>query len=272
MRLSIEHLTTYRYDELARHSTQYVRLTPKSSARQRVLDWQLDMPAAPLISTDGFGNILHVLTLDEPHRSISIRAHGEVDVLDEDMEDEDDSLSPLVHSRFTRLTRPSAALTEFAHQCIRQPGRAGMEKLMVEVLSHMPYTPGSTHAGSTAGEAFALGQGVCQDHTHVFLACARLLGLPARYVSGYLYSQDEGHVASHAWAEVWLDDGWHTFDITNQQCQPRNHLKLAVGMDYLDACPVRGVRYGGGPESLHAVATVERLDEPTVERLDEPQQ
>ena len=262
MRLSIEHLTTYRYDELARHSTQYVRLTPKSSARQHVLDWQLDMPAAPLVSTDGFGNVLHVLTLDEPHRSISIRAHGEVEVLDEDREDDDDGLSPLVHSRFTRLTRPSAALTEFAHQYAVQPGLAGMEKLMVEVLAHMPYTPGSTHAGSTAGEAFALGQGVCQDHTHVFLACARLTGRPARYVSGYLYSQDDHHVASHAWAEVWLDGIWHTFDITNQQCQPRNHLKLAVGMDYLDACPVRGVRYGGGPESLHAVATVERLDEP----------
>lgn len=262
MRLSIEHLTTYRYDDLARHSTQYVRLTPKPSPRQRIIDWRLDMPAQPLQSTDGFGNILHVLTLDAPHRTISIRAHGQVDVLDEDREDDDTGLSPLVHCRYTRLTRPSQEMAEFARSHVRRPVQADMERLMAQVLARMPYTPGGTHVGSTAGEAFALGLGVCQDHTHVFLACARLLGLPARYVSGYLYSQDDDHVASHAWAEVWLEDRWRTFDITNQQCRPRNHLKLAVGMDYLDACPVRGVRYGGGPESLHAVATVERLDEP----------
>jgi transglutaminase-like putative cysteine protease len=80
--------------------------------------------------------------------------------------------------------------------------------------------------------------------------------MPARYVSGYLYSRDSEHVASHAWAEVWHDDSWHTFDVTNQTCLPRQHLKLAVGMDYLDACPVRGVRFGGGVESLEAVAWV----------------
>jgi transglutaminase-like putative cysteine protease len=97
---------------------------------------------------------------------------------------------------------------------------------------------------------------VCQDHTHVFLACCRALGLPARYVSGYLYSQDSEHVASHAWAEVWQDGSWHTFDVTNQTRLPRHHLKLAVGLDYMDACPVRGVRFGGGIESLKAVAEV----------------
>jgi len=124
----------------------------------------------------------------------------------------------------------------------------------------MPYVPGSTMVSSTATEAFSAGRGVCQDHTHVFLSCCRVLGIPARYVSGYLYTNDSSHVASHAWAEVWLGDRWHTFDITNQVCEPTHHLKLAVGLDYLDACPVRGVRYGGGEESMHAFALVERSD------------
>ncbi|MBZ2187467.1 transglutaminase family protein [Alcanivorax sp. JB21] len=265
MKLSIEHLTTYRYDEEARHSTQYIRLTPKPSSRQRILNWQLEMPQAPLLSSDGFGNILHVLTLDQPHSSISILARGDVEILDEVQEDELTGLSPLVYLRYTRLTRPSQAITAFMRQFTGE-GRPSntldrLEALMRGVLEVMPYTPGATHSASSAGEAFALQQGVCQDHTHVFLACARLMALPARYVSGYLYSEDEGHVASHAWAEVWCDGVWHTFDITNQSRQPLQHLKLAVGLDYLDACPVRGVRYGGGPESMHAVATVARLDQ-----------
>ena len=261
MKLSIEHLTTYRYDEEARHSTQYIRLTPKPSSRQRILNWELEMPEEALLSTDGFGNILHVLTLDQPHSSISILARGDVEILDGDQEEEVTGLSPLVYSRYTRLTRPSQAIIAFARLYQQGGTMDRLNALMRGVLEAMPYTPGATHSASSAGEAFALQQGVCQDHTHVFLACARLMALPARYVSGYLYSEDEGHVASHAWAEVWFEGAWHTFDITNQSRQPLQHLKLAVGLDYLDACPVRGVRYGGGPESMHAVATVARLDQ-----------
>ena len=261
MRLSIEHLTTYRYDEEARHSTQYVRLTPRSSPRQRIIDWQLEMPQTPLVSSDGFGNILHVLTLDQPHSSIAILARGEVEILDEDREDDDSGLSPLVYRRFTRLTRPSSAIRDFVAEHVAATDTATLERLMPALLERMSYTPGATHAGSSAGEAFAGGQGVCQDHTHVFIACARLIGLPARYVSGYLYSEDHEHVASHAWAEVWYEGTWHSFDVVNQMRQPRHHLKLAVGLDYLDACPVRGVRYGGGSEAMHASAIVERLDQ-----------
>ncbi|WP_111656961.1 transglutaminase family protein [Isoalcanivorax indicus] len=261
MRLSIEHLTTYRYDHEARHSTQYVRLTPRPSPRQRILSWQLEMPQTPLVSSDGFGNILHVLTLDQPHSSISILARGEVEITDDDREQDDSSLSPLVYSRHTRLTRPSSAIRSFLAELGDSADEATLERLMAALLARMAYTPGMTHAGSSAGEAFAGGHGVCQDHTHVFLACCRLLGLPARYVSGYLYSEDQEHVASHAWAEVWFQDAWHSYDVVNQTRQLRQHLKLAVGLDYLDACPVRGVRYGGGPESMHATATVERLDQ-----------
>ena len=100
------------------------------------------------------------------------------------------------------------------------------------------------------------GAGVCQDHTHAFLACARSLGIPARYVSGYLCTEDASHLASHAWAEAWLDDGWYSFDVTNRLARPERHLKLAVGLDYLDACPVRGMRRGGGGEQMHAKVRV----------------
>lgn len=258
MRLSIEHHTHYRYDEVVRRSTQYLRLTPKPSTRQKVLSWQLDMPCAAEQITDGFGNILHVLTLDQPHTEISIRAHGEVEVQESEEEQGEDRLSPMVYQRFTPITRADAAIRAFAGQ-YRDIG--GLAQMSADLLARMPFQTGRTSVSSTAAQAFKTGGGVCQDHTHVFLSCCRVLGLPARYVSGYLYTTDSSHVASHAWAEVWFDHRWHTFDVTNQAMAPERHLKLAVGLDYMDACPVRGVRYGGGPEALHTYALVERSEQ-----------
>ena len=117
----------------------------------------------------------------------------------------------------------------------------------------MPFRPGDTHSACSAMEAFALGSGVCQDHTHVFLACCRHLGVPARYVSGYLHSDG---VASHAWAEAWVVDRWHSFDVANSRPAGEDHIKLAIGGDYLDACPIRGTRVGGGAETMLATASV----------------
>ncbi|RWT31666.1 transglutaminase-like domain-containing protein, partial [Aeromonas caviae] len=159
------------------------------------------------------------------------------------------------------LTRPTPALQDLAKACLpEEPTLADLQSLMARILVLMPYQPGSTDATFSADEALASGSGVCQDHTHVFLTCCRHAGLPARYVSGYLYSQDNSHVAMHAWAEVWIEERWHTFDVTNLTSSTSEHLKLAVGMDYLDACPVRGVRYGGGCEQLQSQAQVTRLD------------
>lgn len=260
MRLTIEHRTEYRYEKEVTHSTQYLRLTPKNSAQQRVLSWDLDMPEQASRATDAFGNILHVLTLDRPHDSISITARGEVDISDVLVESEEQRLSPLVFQRFTPITRADQGIKEFAAGFSGAPSVDQLAALSAALIERMPYSPGSTMVTSTAAEAFYAGSGVCQDHTHVFLSCCRVLGIPARYVSGYLCTDDSNHVASHAWAEVWLDGGWQTVDVTNQVVTPSHHLKLAVGLDYLDACPVRGVRYGGGVESMHAFALVERSD------------
>ena len=169
-------------------------------------------------------------------------------------------LSPLVFLRHSPLTQPDAAIQAFAlryHQ--PQAMLAALENLMADLLLRMPYTPGSTLVTDSAAEAFAARTGVCQDHTHVFLSCCRSLNIPARYVSGYLHSKDSTHVATHAWAEVWVEDRWHCFDITNNTRIPDQHLKLAVGIDYLDACPVRGLRIGGGYEDMCAIAAVQMM-------------
>lgn len=252
MKLAIHHDTTYRYADRVRASIQYLRLTPQDSARQRVLDWQLELPQAAQAMRDAHGNILHVLTLDEPHQAVVIGAHGHVEI-DESCESESEAGSPLPYLRSTALTAADAALREFARACCAgQRDRATLIGLMEQLHRRMPFTPGITQVETTAAEAFALGLGVCQDHTHVFLACARSLGIPARYVSGYLCRAGSSELASHAWAEAWVDGAWYSFDVTNRLTRPARHLKLAVGLDYLDACPVRGMRRGG-QEQMHAL-------------------
>ena len=260
MKLNIEHNTHYRYAQPVQRSIQYLRLTPQDSPHQRILSWQLSLPDDAVRTTDAFGNVLHVLTLDEPHQAITIRVLGEVEIEDGVEDRALGHLSPLVFLRHSPLTQPDDAIQAFAlryHQ--PQAVLSGLEHLMGELLLKMPYSPGSTRVTDSAAEAFAAGSGVCQDHTHVFLSCCRSLNIPARYVSGYLYSEDSTHVATHAWAEVWVEERWHSFDVTNNTRMPNQHLKLAVGIDYLDACPVRGMRLGGGCEDMSAIAAVQMM-------------
>ncbi|MFP9229970.1 transglutaminase family protein [Pectobacterium cacticida] len=259
MKLTINHLTHYRYDEEVKFSTQYLRLTPKNSARQKIRQWKLTLPVPAVQTTDAYGNVLHVLTLDRPHHDITIHAQGVVDLIDGDAEEapQQDGLSPLVFLRMTPLTEADAHIRAFAQRYYRHHApEESLNTLMAELQLKMPYTPGATQVQDTAAAAFTLQKGVCQDHTHVFLACCRSLNIPARYVSGYVYSQDTQHVAMHAWAEVWLNGRWQGFDITNCTRQLRQHLLLAVGMDYMDACPVRGTRLGGGCEEMFSEAEV----------------
>ncbi|RJG13445.1 transglutaminase family protein [Pseudomonas cavernicola] len=259
MRLSISHDTTYHYEDQVRASIQYLRMTPHDSERQQVLNWELNLPRPVRAQLDPYGNILHVLTMDEPHESIVIGARGQVEI-DELREAEHEGQSALPFLRVTRLTEPDQALREFAkQQCKDRRDRTGLIELMHALNAHICYQPGTTAVETSAAEAFAGRQGVCQDHAHAFLACTRSLGIPARYVSGYLYTDSSDHLASHAWAEAWLDGGWYSFDVTNCLAKPERHLKLAIGLDYLDACPVRGMRRGGGIEQMHAHVEVSPL-------------
>ncbi|MDD2056001.1 transglutaminase family protein [Pseudomonas sp. GD03860] len=256
MRLTISHETAYHYEDQVRASIQYLRLTPHDSERQQVLAWQLDLPRPVRAQLDPFGNILHVLSLEEPHSDLIIGARGLVEI-DESREAEHEEQSPLPFLRFTRLTEADDAMRAFAsQQCRKRRDRSALIDLMNALNQRMAYRPGSTAVDTSAAQAFAGGAGVCQDHTHAFLACARSLGVPARYVSGYLFDSESQQMASHAWAEAWLDDAWYSFDVTNQLARPERHLKLAVGLDYLDACPVRGMRRGGGCEQMHAKVLV----------------
>jgi transglutaminase-like putative cysteine protease len=250
MILTVNHETVYRYDAAVNHSTQYLRLTPPDGEGQRVLDWKLELPVPATTARDAFGNILHVLTMDMPHSEIRIRATGIVET-DAGERSSAGAGDPRPYLRVTPLTEMSAAMMEFA-----APFRLdittldGVEALMLAVLARVAHEQGISQAVNNAAEIFAVGMGNSHDYAHVFLACCRYLGVPARYVSGYMHepSRWRNGTSSHAWVEVWLQDCWWGFDVANGCRAGALHLKLAVGMDYMDACPVRGVRRGGGGE------------------------
>jgi transglutaminase-like putative cysteine protease len=261
MKISIEHTTRYVYETPVRYSTQYLRLVPSSDGRQRVIEWRLDTPGNPVELTDGYGNTMHVLTIVGPVSEIAICSSGTVETSasQDEPREEEPALSPLLFLRASPLTQAAGALSEFAEGFRgRTASVSGLRGLAEAVLTRLPFKAGETSAHSTAVEAFATECGVCQDHAHVFIACCRHLGVPARYVSGYLHVPDsaEAPVASHAWAEAWVVDRWRSFDITNARPAGERHIKLAIGADYLEASPVRGVRRGGGEEQLIASALV----------------
>ena len=135
--------------------------------------------------------------------------------------------------------------------------RDAVLSLMQAINAAVQYETGTTSVEHTAAQALAQGRGVCQDHAHIFIACARIAGLPARYVSGYLDANSDGQLASHAWADIWLpDEGWLSCDVTNTRFADEPYCRLAVGRDYLDASPVRGRRDGGAHESLEVTVEV----------------
>jgi len=244
MKFSITHEFKYTYDSPVRLSTQYLRLTPRDTARQKVTGWNLETPGPALRTTDGYGNVLHVLTMDKAVSEISIEAAGTVETspaLDEPSDFTGAPLSPLLFLRPTGLTRVDEPLGAFAGKFRRAvPEHSGLRELAAAIHDK--------HRDSSAADA-----------VHAFIACCRHLGVPARYVSGYTYARkkDNNGVAMHAWAEAWVVERWRSFDIAHDSPVGEAHIKLAVGADYLDACPVRGVRIGGGAETLLANAHVE---------------
>lgn len=260
MILKVHHNTIYSYSEVIKQSIQLLRLTPLNNVRQKILEWDLKAPGITTSSIDWFGNITHCLTLPELRNEIEITAIGRVKVSTARPNPRLGTLHPLYYLRHTQLANLNQEMKDFALGFARPltgitslPDAETLKTLVSlskEILAKVAYVRGSTNSSTTATDAFTLGSGVCQDHSHIFLACSRFLGIPARYVSGYLHTDDTSHLASHAWAEAWVNNAWHSFDISNQCPAGEQHIELAYGLDYLDACPIRGSRVGGGQEQM----------------------
>lgn len=257
MRIRIDHATTYAYDQAARFIIQILRLTPRSCDGQQVDKWRIetDVDARLRQSEDAFGNILHTLYTEQPADSLTVRVAGEVTTTDTGgvLTGWPERLSPLVYLRETPLTACDEALSGFAEAFRDRPVLDQMHALMTALHDTIAFEVGATSADHTAAQAFAEGRGVCQDHAHIFVAVARRLGAPARYVSGHMVRLDgqTTQEAAHAWVEAHIEGlGWVGFDPANGVCPTDAYVRIASGPDYLGAAPVRGTSYGGAGERL----------------------
>ena len=272
MRLSVHHATHFEFDQPSGHSIHDVRLTPKPASGQRLISWRIDGPGKRSDWTDGHGNQVTTFSLAQEHDSVEIEVHGLYEYSGADQwlryaetptlpapfwlrntgrAMHDASFDPLIDGLAARAAEPGERVS-------------ALHELMQRVGERMAYKTGVSTVETTAIEALARSAGVAQDTAHVFIAACRRLGVPARYVSGYLRNDDaELHVGrtSHSWAEAWAPGlDWVGFDPANGTSPRGDSLRVAVGLDYRDAAPVSGRRVGFGDAIMTVEASVRQVD------------
>lgn len=301
MLLHVVHETSYRYRPAVDTAQHVVYLKPADSGAQQVLGYQLQIEPPPALlreQRDVYGNTRASFSFQSAHDQLTVVADSIVsttpDPLARDVSSAPQLVAPWEQVRERFRYRVGAAydsaseflfaspyvpqgdaFTEFA-QLSFTPGRPllhAAEGLMTQIHTRMTYESESTEVNTPALDALKQGKGVCQDFAHIMVACCRALGLPARYVSGYMLTTPPpgqprliGSDASHAWASVYFPgEGvqrgrWLDFDPTNNRAPGEDYVTLATGRDFLDVSPMRGVIRGGSRHKLRVAVTVEPAD------------
>lgn len=258
MRLTVKHTTSYLYDAPVDYGLQQVRLTPKERESQKILRWDITIEGGykQLHFTDHNANHVDLINIEAGGDRVIINVNGEVETNDTSgiIGRHRGFMALWMFKRPTLLTTPGARIRAllkelgngFENDIIRAHALSAL------IVKHVPYATGKTDAGTDAEQAVIHGAGVCQDHAHIFITLMRLLGHPARYVSGYLMMNDrEEQDATHAWAEAWFDGiGWVGFDVSNGYSPDDRYIRVATGLDYNDASPASGMRFGPTGESM----------------------
>ncbi len=266
MLLKINHSTRYSYEVAASYALQQLRIRPRSSSGQNVKSWDMQFEGAQRQAsfTDEHGNLVDLVKLDSGSKEVSVLVSGEVETLQTNgVVGVHDLPMPLwFYLRQTKLTKPGErvkALTKSAGLDAGD-GVAALHKLSEQILAEVTYETGTTSVMTSAEAALEHRVGVCQDHTHIFLSAARLLGFPARYVSGYLMMNDRvDQDASHAWAEAHVDGlGWVGFDISNAISPDERYVQIARSLDYIGAAPTSGFVVGAQQENLIVTVQVQQ--------------
>lgn len=258
MRLEIAHTTEYTYSQPVHYALQQARLTPKKRVGIRVEKWELDVNGgqAELSFQDHHNNTVHLIGVEQGAERIEIITSGVIETSENTgVVGKDRDLAPIWYFKgSTDLTKPGPRTRKLSKSIDTDKGTdiERLHELSDSVRGEVNYETGMTDILTTAEAALEAGHGVCQDHAHIFIAAARLLNYPARYVSGYLLLAEQTvQEASHAWAEVLVPDlGWVGFDVSNGYSPDERYVALATGLDYLEACPLSGIRLGNGAESM----------------------
>jgi transglutaminase-like putative cysteine protease len=290
MAYSVRHITSFRYEPAVRESVMEVRMQPRTDFRQRCLSFSLDVTprANMMMYRDFYGNAVHHFDIPEKHNLIELTAQAIVDVLppralqpgDADNWTELDARvgdtdywEMLLPSQYARPTELLEKLTSELDLTRRGNPYELLVELNGKLFELFDYVPNSTQVDSPIDDALRTRRGVCQDFAHIMIALVRQLKIPCRYVSGYLHHEAKTHDrsaagATHAWVEAYLGDlGWVAFDPTNNLLGCDRHVRVAVGRDYADVPPNRGVHRGEAESELSVTVSVSPVDAPEPEEL-----
>ena len=266
MLLKIHHRTHYRFEHPVPYGLQRLRLIPKENAAQHIVRWDTNIEGGKVEADylDFHNNHILLDSIDESATALVVTCDGEVETSDtKGILGKHGGYVPLWYFlKPTRLTEPSKEIQALARASQKEgdDALAALHALSKHIREAVRYDVGHTDAETTADAALTLGHGVCQDHAHIFIAAARVLGHPARYVSGYLMLTDRvEQEASHAWAEAHIDGlGWVGFDISNGISPDPRYVRVATGADYAEAAPISGLSFGGGDQSMVVRLAVEQ--------------
>ena len=270
MRINVMHETAYEYDSPASSAIEILRLTPRNHDSQYIVRWRIELSHDCKLDPfeDAFGNLAHTFTIDGPVKKLVIRVTGEVETQDTAgvIRGTTERFPPSLFLRETPLTKPDSMIAKFAGDAAAKHNGeplATMHELTARIYSDFVFDADAKKPAMSAAECMAQKRGVCQDYAQVFIACARQLKIPARYVSGYFHRTDgvTQQEAGHAWAEAHLPKlGWVAFDPANGISATGAHIRVAAALDSLGAAPVRGLRFGGEGEKLSVAVQVEQSE------------
>lgn len=279
MKLLVRHQTIYRYEAAAGRVAMRLKLMPTDSRSQKVLEWQVSVNGGPVegFRRNSFGEMEAIWVRQDRLDDAVIVAEGIVETVETHgvLGVARGGINPRYFLRDTPLTRASEAIRSMA---LSLPDAGGpldrLHALSAAVIDAVTYRSGVTTSETTAAETFAMGVGVCQDHAQIFIAGARAMGIPARYVTGYLLAEGGGALhETHAWVEALVPDlGWVGFDPSNQVCVTENYLRLASGLDAHAAAPIRGSVSVSGDIWIDADVRIAQAEEGVEERQLQRQQ
>jgi len=264
--LNIDHISRYKFELPVKYGLQQLRKTPKSRDGQVVQSWNTQLEGAHIQTefTDHHLNDVALISFAPDAKEVVIKCHGVIETDDRNgVVGKHRSFVPLwLFQRSTELTRATTNVRRLTKglRDLHENDIALLHALSARILETVRYQTGGTDTSTTADMAIERGLGVCQDHAHIFVAAARSMEFPARYVSGYLMMEDRvDQDATHAWAEAHIDGiGWVGFDVSNAKSPDDRYVRVATGLDYRDAAPISGVRYGSGLETLSVDVRVEQ--------------
>lgn len=265
MRLSISHTTRYAYDQPVPYALQQLRVTPKSGHGQTVHNWTVAVEGGQKEASfeDQHHNIVDLISFAPGTTQIAVHCSGVVEVEENHgVIGQHGGYMPMwMFLRETDVTKAGPMVRKLVSGVDGEPGSLGwMHALSAAIHGAVAYETGKSEVGWTTEDVLSAGHGVCQDHAHVFIACCRHMGIPARYVSGYLMMNDRiEQEATHAWAEANVDGlGWVGFDVSNGISPDTRYVRAATGLDYAEAAPVSGTRFGTAGETLTVQVQVQQ--------------